>query len=112
VRIEELREDYRWIDSALGALRGEFVPIQGADLLAIWQTSDVVQGIIADSRAGKWLAPIELGEHGSGPESLLAALESIAVMEERANGKINVPDIFRVEAGIKRMGGVAVPRRG
>jgi hypothetical protein len=112
VRLEELREDYRWIDSALGALRGEFVPIQGTDLLAIWQKSDVVQRIIADARAGKWLAPIELGEHGSGPESLLAALESIAVMEERANGKINVPDIFRVEAGIKRMGGVAVPRRG
>jgi hypothetical protein len=112
VRLEELREDYRWIDSALGALRGEFVPIEGPDLLAIWQKSRVVQQIITDARAGKWLAPIELGDQGSGPESLLAALKGIAVMEERANGKINVPDIFRVEAGIKRMGGVAVPRRG
>jgi hypothetical protein len=35
----------------------------------------------------------------------------IAVMEERTNGRINVPDIFRVEAEILRKGGVAVPRR-
>lgn len=112
IRLEELREDYRWIDSALGELRGQFVPIEGHELLSIWQESKVVQKIITDARRGKWLAPIELGDRGSGPQALLAAMESIAVMEERANGKINVPDIFRVEAGIKRRGGVAVPRRG
>jgi hypothetical protein len=38
-------------------------------------------------------------------------MTQIAVMEERTNGKINVPDIFRVEAEILRKGGVAVPRR-
>lgn len=113
VRLEELREDYRWIDSALGALRGEFVPIEGKDLFAIWKKSRVVQQIINEAGKRNWLAPIELDDgHSSGPEALLTAMESIAVMEERANGKINVPDIFRVEAGIKRMGGVAVPRRG
>jgi hypothetical protein len=111
VRLEELREDYRWIDIALEELNGEFVPIEREHLLAIWRQSDVVRNIIKDSQAGKWLAPVELGGHSGDAESLLDAMISIAVMEERANGKINVPDIFRVEAGIKRMGGVAVPRR-
>jgi hypothetical protein len=38
-------------------------------------------------------------------------MKNVAVMEERTNGKINVPDIFRVEAEILRKGGVAVPKR-
>jgi hypothetical protein len=33
-------------------------------------------------------------------------------METRSTGKIDVPDIFRVEARIKRKGGVKPPLRG
>jgi len=111
-RLEELREDYRWIDGALGALRGQFVPIEKDELLNVWSASEVVQNILRNARSGNWLAPVELDAGTDGPTALLDAMKSIAVMEERANGKINVPDIFRVEAGIKRKGGVAVPRRG
>ena len=45
------------------------------------------------------------------PSALLSSMRDVSVMEERANGKINVPDIFRVEADILRKGGVAVPKR-
>ena len=110
-RLEELREDYRWIDAALDALRGLFVPIGRAELLDVWQSSKVVQQITNQAISNHWLAPVELETGTDAPAALLAAMISIAVMEERANGKINVPDIFRVEAGIKRRGGVAVPRR-
>ena len=109
-RLAELREDYRWIDSALAALKGQFVPIERRELLRIWEDSEVVQGILREARAGQWLAPVQLADEKN-TEALLDAMNSIAVTEERANGKINVPDIFRVEAGIKRKGGVAVPRR-
>ncbi|MBB5045001.1 hypothetical protein [Shinella fusca] len=109
-RLAELREDYRWIDSALAALKGQFVPIERRELLRIWEDSEVVQGILGEARAGHWLAPVQLADEKN-TEALLDAMNSIAVTEERANGKINVPDIFRVEAGIKRKGGVAVPRR-
>jgi hypothetical protein len=110
-RLEELREDYRWIDGALDALRGQFVPIDRQELVDIWDQSKVVQSILREARSGHWLAPVELELELDGPSALLEATISIAVMEQRANGKINVPDIFRVEAGIKRKGGVAVPRR-
>jgi len=43
--------------------------------------------------------------------ALLSSMRDVGVMEERSNGKINVPDIFRVEAAILRKGGVAVPKR-
>jgi hypothetical protein len=109
-RLAELREDYRWIDAALAALKGQFVPIERGELIHIWEGSQVVQKIMSDATAGEWLAPVQLTNEGD-TGALLDAMNSIAVTEERANGKINVPDIFRVEAGIKRKGGVAVPRR-
>jgi len=105
----ELQEDYPWIDPALHALRGEFVPIEREQLLARWDQGAVLQTILKDSASEPTKAPVNL-EQSESLQGLLEAMKSIAVMEERANGKINVPDIFRVEAGIKRKGGVAVPR--
>jgi len=110
-RLDELREDYRWIDLALEALQGLFVPMERDELFAAWERAEVVRKILEQAKQGRYLPPAELDEFTSSPSNLLQALKNIAVMEERSNGKINVPDIFRVEAGIKRKGGVAVPRK-
>ena len=105
-RLNELREDYPWIDLALEPLRRQFVPIPRDDLFELWREKDVSKSI----RETAGLAPIGVFIEDS-PTALLQTMTSIAVMEERANGKINVPDIFRAEAEILRRGGVAVPRR-
>ena len=105
-RLTELREDYPWIDQALEPLRRRFVPIPKDELFELWQNAKVSEGI----NHTDGLAPIGVFIK-EGPEGLLQTMTNIAVMEERANGKVNVPDIFRVEAEILRKGGVAVPRR-
>lgn len=110
VRLQELTEDYPWISNALDALRGKAVPMEKRELLRIWDKSRVVQGIVEAAEAQKWLSPFASEADAGGSPALLDVMKSIAVMEERANGKINVPDIFRVDAGIKRKGGVAVRR--
>jgi hypothetical protein len=108
--LAELREDYPWIDLPLEPLRRQFVPIEKGDLFELWKDWRVTEKILEQAKESEWLAPIGvIIEHT--PEALLQTMTSIAVMEERANGKINVPDIFRVEAGILRKGGVAVPRK-
>lgn len=108
-RLEELREDYRWIDIALKALSGQFVPMERKELFNYWKKARVIGEILQ----GAWLMPIGLEEDGGDASlnALLQSMISISIMEERANGRINVPDIFRVDAGIKRKGGVAVPRK-
>jgi hypothetical protein len=79
-------------------------------LFELWEGSQVIEKILGQSSSNEWLAPIGvIIEHS--PDALLQTMASIAVMEKRANGKINVPDIFRVEAEILRKGGVAVPRK-
>lgn len=109
-RLKELDEDYPWISLVLAPLQRQFVPVERSHLFELWQTDKVIQQILEQSSGKGWLAPIGVIIDHS-PDALLQTMASIAVMEERANGKINVPDIFRVEAGILRKGGVAVPRK-
>jgi len=109
-RLAELNEDYHWIAEALGPLKRQFVPMSKDELFALWESAGVVPRILTNSEEKQLLAPIALSTENS-PDALLKTLTDIAVMEVRTNGKINVPDIFRVEAEILRKGGVAVPRR-
>ncbi|MDD2878068.1 MAG: hypothetical protein PHT60_13280 [Acidiphilium sp.] len=109
-RLEELYEDYPWIQPALEALRRQFVPMEREQLLDIWRDQRVIAAILENAATAPKYTPVKFlaGEELS---ALLSAMRDVGVIEERANGKINVPDIFRVEAEILRRGGVAVPKR-
>ena len=110
-RLTELREDYPWIDLVLEPLKRQFVPIPKGDLFQLWEKARVRELILKQTSGQGSLAPIGVFIDADSQDALLQTMTSIAVMEQRANGKINVPDIFRVEAEILRKGGVAVPRR-
>jgi hypothetical protein len=118
-RLGELYEDYRWIQPALEALRRQFVPIDREQLFELWAKKQVLRTIANSSGDQTSNVPVGLSgkdasnylSTGDELSALLSAMKNVAVMEERTNGKINVPDIFRVEAEILRKGGVAVPRR-
>jgi hypothetical protein len=72
----------------------------------------IAQAVVEQSSKEGRLPPVQLADPGVPPEkALVLALQTIGVLEIRSNGKVNVPDIFRVEAGILRMGGVKPPRR-
>lgn len=109
-RLNELYEDYEWIRPSLEALKRQFVPMSRAQLFQLWEDSGVMQAIKSSTYEEVSRTPAGLTDSTS-LEVLLEAMKAVAVMDERSNGKINVPDIYRVEAGILRRGGVAVPKR-
>jgi hypothetical protein len=109
-RLNELYEDYEWIRPSLEALRRQFVPMSREQLFQLWENSRVMAAINSSTNGEVSKTPARLTDNPT-PEALLEAMKSVAVMDERSNGKINVPDIYRVEAGILRKGGVAVPKR-
>lgn len=109
-RLDELYEDYEWIRPSLEALKRQFVPMSRDQLFQLWSESRVMEAIASSTHGEVTKTPAGLMD-GSGLEELLDAMKAVSVMDERSNGKINVPDIYRVEAGILRKGGVAVPRR-
>jgi hypothetical protein len=112
VRFDQLAEDHTWMSEVLGSLSGLEVPCLPEAILSKWRSSNVVDKIRADVNSGRYLGPLELQEYSTGGESaVLEALTRIGVTEQRSNGKINVPDIFRVAASLKRRGGIKPPGR-
>jgi hypothetical protein len=114
-RLEELREDNPWVEDALKSLEGLIVPCAPDEIFERWRERGVVNHILSKKNPGRPTAPIRLS--GLDMQSnifqegaLLESLFELGVAEPRNNNRVNVPDIFRVAARMKRRGGVA-PRK-
>jgi hypothetical protein len=111
IRVAQLKEDYDWIDSVLQALEELEVPCDPAVFKKRWLERKTVARVRAYSNTANNLLPLELERSKTDPEgALLLALSNIGVVEFRNENRINMPDIFRVAAGIKRRGGVRPPQ--
>lgn len=119
VRLQELREDYQWIDTVLEALRGMSVPCTIGDMTSRWKEKKVIEAIskppsdLFDRQKQTddkpYLPPHALEDRDPGKtkeEGLIDALIEIGVINRLSDGRLNVPDLFRVAAGIGRRGGV------
>jgi hypothetical protein len=110
VRVIQLKEDYDWIDKVMGALHGLEVPCDPSAFKRRWTDRATVADLRAAAQGETSRLPLELAAGRESPEeALLRALANIGVVEFRTENRINMPDIFRVEAGIKRRGGVRPP---
>lgn len=115
-RLAELSEDYPWVRIALESLRDREVPMPREMLEALWREEGTFAKVVSMASAEDRyiLIPVQLQMFGapSSEEELLRALEMIGVVNVRATVRtVDVPDIFRVEARIKRRGGVKPGRR-
>lgn len=108
IRVDQLSEDYPWIRRVLEDLAGLEVPCAPRAFTLRWAERGTVDSV--NSLETDQPGPVELLESGVDKEELLLeALVNIGVVEYRAEDKINMPDIFRVAAKIKRRGGVRTP---
>jgi hypothetical protein len=110
VRLSELKEDYLWLVEAINALEGLEVPCDPKIFVDRWKERRTIRKMNSQMVSEGSLGPVELEDGSRAPESaLLFALRNIGVIEFRAEDRINMPDIFRVAAKIKRRGGVRPP---
>ena len=121
IRLQELQEDYPWIKQMLEPLHGMTVPATREDLQTRWRESGVVDAIQQaatddsnqDDSARPYLPPHALETPAAGQcaeDALIEAAIEIGVMSRTADGRLNIPDLFRVAAGIGRRGGVRAIR--
>jgi hypothetical protein len=117
-RLRELEEDYWWIRTAFEPLADTRVPCEPQEFIDRWLLDRTAYKITESAESAEKegvlrLPPIAFDSNPSVSKesALLSSLKLIGVVEERSNGKINMPDIFRVAAGIKRLGGVKPPPR-
>jgi hypothetical protein len=110
VRVEQLKEDYDWIKTVLDALNGLEVPCDPSTFIKRWKERGTISELRSRAGGETLRLPLELAVRSEAKEeALLNALRNIGVIEFRTVSRINMPDIFRVEAGIKRRGGVRPP---
>ncbi|MGQ9366988.1 hypothetical protein [Azospirillum sp. ST 5-10] len=107
-RVNELREDYPWVQPLLEALRGLTVPCNPELLFERWDAATIDSMASGGKLPPKKFTtdPVRRGK----VEVLIEDLEDLAVLSRAEGGRINFPDIFRVAAGMKRKGGVPAAR--
>ena len=104
IRVAELREDYPWVNRVFEPLRGMTVPCEFREIKNQWRNS----GLLDDPAAPLADGAMELSP--SYPQrdapGIRGDLESLGIFQRLHDGRVNIPDVFRVGYGLGRKGGV------
>ena len=116
-RVIELRDEYKWIDPALGCIKEQqkTVPIDNMELERIWRknNSSVLETI--EAMRDRALIPWRTGASDAERiEQLRATLEQIGIVKSRQKDgteRIELPDIYRLAYKIGRHGGIPTHKK-
>ena len=104
IRVRELQEDYPWVHQVLTSLRGTVVPCHFDDIAAHWEQDGVLDSLEKEVFENEVkLPPLHIADGNSG---LRRDLETLGVFQHIRDGRVNIPDVFRVGFGLGRRGGV------
>lgn len=105
IRVDEIKEDFTWMELVMAPLKGCTVPCEQKEVLNRWKKPDLIK--LIKEKAQPDQVPLHFEEGHAG---LLRALEQLGVLQQRTDDRINVPDLYRVHFGLKRKGGVPPAR--
>lgn len=103
IRVEELKEDYRWIDVLVGPLAGMSVPCEFEVIEERWAQESVTEKLKLIDNEGVRLPPSRLGQ---GYQGIRQDLVDLGIFMTMHDGRINMPDVYRIGYGLRRRGGV------
>jgi hypothetical protein len=113
VRVDQLGVEYKWVKRALAPLAGVVVPCEPKAIFERWRESNTIQQIFeaANDEHQGFLPPFPQGAKGNKPELLAAAMQRIGLLSYRDDGRIDIPDLFRVAALMLKKGGTPPKQR-
>ena len=97
-RIKELSEEFQWVNFLKPYFQGLSMPVEEQVLL------DKI-GVALKTKKDEIIWP------SSDPETILNLLMEIGILEERTDGRLNVPDIYLYGFRMKRKGGPRRPKQ-
>jgi hypothetical protein len=99
IRVNEVAEDYPWVPEVLSTLQGMNVPCEKLAVFDRWQESfpHGPQGI-SSSRLP--------AQHADRWDGIYLDLQRIGMVDTKKDGRVDMPDLYRVGFGLGRMGGV------
>lgn len=100
IRVQEMAEDYPWVPNTLSTLKGINVPCEFSSFQERWERYfPSGPHAIASDRL-----PAQHAERGW--EGIREDLQRLGLMETKKDGRIDMPDLYRVGFGLGRKGGV------
>ncbi|MDR1536089.1 MAG: hypothetical protein LBU64_13550 [Planctomycetota bacterium] len=99
-RVRELNDDYPWIQTLMEPIGGMNVPCGRGEVFQRWKRNGALEAIGENPTR---LPPAHLKD---GPEKVLKDLQELGIVAERDDGRINIPDVYRVGYGLGRHGGI------
>lgn len=105
-RVDQLHQDFAWIKGVLAPLAGLLLPQDEEKVFSAWRSARTIQIVMEDAKAKRYLPPFPPKDEPNEAD-LYSALERIGVMERRNDGRIDMPDLFRVAAKLLKKGGTA-----
>ncbi|HEY8907341.1 MAG TPA: hypothetical protein VIM63_15025 [Rhodoferax sp.] len=113
VRVDQLGIEYPWVKRALAPLAGLMVPCTVEAIYERWSETNTVKLILtaaADSETG-FLPPFPPRARGNQLELLATAMKKIGMLSYRPDGRVDIPDLFRVAAVMLKKGRTAPVRK-
>lgn len=104
IRVQEMAEDYPWVPEVLSVLSGMNVPLEFDDVKERWEKKFPKGTSMGSSRL-----PAQHIDRGW--DGVREDLQRLGLLETKKDGRIDMPDLYRVGFGLGRRGGVK-PRSG
>lgn len=107
IRVDEMTgEDYPWVKLLMKPLSGRItVPCTAEEILWLWHKEGTIDRLRSLTDAGDKvkLPPQHLEE---GPEGVLQDIAGLGLIQRLHDGRIQMPDVYRIAFGLGRRGGV------
>ena len=107
IRVEEIKEDYPWVQWVMNPLRGNLtVPCDAKEFAAIWREEHTLETLDATLRSGVASVKLPPQNLDMGSSGVLLDLETLGLVQRMENRRIQMPDVYRLAFGLGRRGGV------
>jgi hypothetical protein len=106
IRVDEItREDYPWVQKLMEALsKRVIVPCGAEEIFSLWQKEGAIDNL--RNLVGEDLIKLPPQHLDQGPEGILKDLEAMGLILRLRDGRIQMPDVYRIGFGLGRKGGV------
>ncbi len=107
-RVEQLHQEFPWIKGVLAPLSGLLLPQDEKHVFMAWRRDNTLPQAQIDSERHSYLPAVPPGlDDAASERALYEALEKVGVMFRRKDGRIDMPDLFRVAANLLKKGATA-----
>jgi hypothetical protein len=104
-RVDQLHQEFPWIKGVLAPLDGLLLPAKEGSVYRVWESAKTIRTVMQDATLNGYLPPFVGGKTGIDEQMLYDAMKNIGVMSRRKDGRLDMPDLFRVAAKLLKKGG-------